>query len=90
MTAPMEATEVRSRLLTLLAAIAPDIDPANIDPTRELRDQFDFDSMDRLHFAMAISTEFRIDIPEPDYPQLGALQRACEYLQRRLEAGGGH
>lgn len=78
---------IRSRLLALLTDIAPDIDPATIDPTRELRDQVDFDSMDRLHFAVAISEAFHLDIPEEDYPKLGALQAACEYLQRRL--GGG-
>jgi acyl carrier protein len=78
---------IRSRLLALLTDIAPDIDPATIDPTRELRDQVDFDSMDRLHFAVAISEAFHLDIPEEDYPRLGALQAACEYVQRRL--GGG-
>jgi acyl carrier protein len=44
--------------------------------------------MDRLHFAMAISEEFHIDIPEQDYPRLGALQKACEYVQVKLSAGG--
>jgi acyl carrier protein len=78
---------VRSRLLALLTDIAPDIDPATIDPKRELRDQVDFDSMDRLHFAVAISEAFHLDIPEEDYPKLGALQAACEYVERRL--GGG-
>jgi len=88
MTTSMEETEVRTRVLALLTTIAPDIDPATVDPTRELRDQFDFDSMDRLHFAMAISEAFRIDIPEADYAQLGALQSACEYVQHRLTASG--
>ncbi len=84
----MEAQNVRARLLALLTAIAPDIDPATLDPARDVRDQVDFDSMDRLHFAMAISEEFHIDIPEQDYPQLGALQRACEYVQAKLGVGG--
>jgi len=87
MATTMQDDEIRSRLLVLLTDIAPDIDPAAIDPKRQLRDQVDFDSMDRLHFAVAISEAFRVDIPEQDYPQLGTLQTACEYLQRRL--GGG-
>jgi len=37
---------------------------------------------------MAISEEFHIDIPEQDYPRLGALQKACEYIQAKLSAGG--
>lgn len=85
----MEAKDVPARVLALLTAIAPDIDPATIDPTRALRHQVDFDSMDRLHFAMAISQEFHLDIPETDYAQLDALQGACEYVQHRLAAGGG-
>lgn len=76
--------EVRSRLLALLTDIAPDIDAATLDPRRELRDQVDFDSMDRLHFAVAISEAFHLDIPEQDYAQLGALQAACDYVRRRI------
>ncbi len=80
-------TELRQRIVTLLTAIAPDIDPADIDPALELRDQFDFDSMDRLHFAVAISQEFHIDIPESDYSRLGAVERACSYVAGKLQAG---
>ncbi len=83
MATTMQEKDVRSRVLALLTEIAPDIDPATIDPKRELRDQVDFDSMDRLHFAVAISEAFHLDIPEQDYAQLGALQTACEYVQRR-------
>jgi acyl carrier protein len=85
----MEAQDIRRRLTTLLTTIAPDIDPATLDPAQDVRDQVDFDSMDRLHFAMAISEEFHIDIPEQDYAQLGALQRACEYVEVKLSARGG-
>jgi len=84
----MEPQDIRRRLTELLTTIAPDIDPATLDPAQDVRDQVDFDSMDRLHFAMAISEEFHIDIPEQDYPRLGALQKACEYVQARLDAGG--
>ena len=84
----MEAQDIRSRLTALLTTIAPDIDPATLDLVQDVRDQVDFDSMDRLHFAMAISEEFHIDIPEQDYPRLGALQKACEYIQAKLSAGG--
>jgi len=80
----MEPKDLSSRVLTLLSAIAPDIEPASIDPNRDLRDQFDFDSMDSLHFATAISKEFGIDIDERDYVQLSGLRKACEYVQAKL------
>jgi len=82
----VKESEIRARMLELLSAVAPDIDPATIDPALELRDQFDFDSMDRLHFAVAVSEAFHIDIPEQDYPELAGLQRACEYVAKRLIA----
>jgi len=78
--------ELQQRILALLTSVAPDIDPAGVDPAQEFRDQFDFDSMDRLHFAVAICKEFAIDIPEQDYPQLGALGRTCDYVARLLQA----
>ena len=80
----MKDTEIRTRVLGLITSIAPDIDPATIDPALDLRDQFDFDSMDRLHLAAAISEAFHIEIPEQDYPQLSALQKACEYVAKKL------
>ena len=82
----MHTEDIRARLVELLTSVAPDIEPAQIDPLLELRDQFDFDSMDRLHFAAAISEAFHIDIPEEDYPQLGALQKACAYVAKKIPA----
>lgn len=80
----MKDTEIRARVLELITSIAPDVDPATIDPALDLHDQFDFDSMDRLHLATAISEAFHIDIPEEDYPQLSALQSACRYIGSKL------
>jgi acyl carrier protein len=84
----MDTNEIRTRVLALLTSVAPDIDPTTLDPQQDVRDQVDFDSMDRLHFAMAISEEFHIEIPEEDYPRLGALQKACEYVQQQVVAQG--
>ena len=80
----MNSDEIRSRLLGLLSRIAPDIDAATIDDELALRDQFDFDSMDTLHFMTAVSEGFAIDIPEPDYPQLAGLGGACRYVATKL------
>jgi len=80
----VETTEIRNKLLTLLAAIAPDIEPAAVDPDIALRDQFDFDSMDALHFATAISESFGIEIAQTDYPRLASLGAASEYVHGKL------
>ena len=79
----MAANDTRDKLLALLCEIAPDITPENVDPDRNLRDQFDFDSMDALHFATAISESFGIDIAETDYPRLANLRDAEAFVQER-------
>jgi acyl carrier protein len=84
--ATMPIRDVSDRLLALLTDVAPDIDPASVVPDRLLRDQFDFDSMDALHFATAISREFGFDVAEAEYAELTSLARACDYVQRKLAA----
>jgi acyl carrier protein len=80
----MQTGNVSDRLLALLTDVAPDIDPASVVPDRLLRDQFDFDSMDTLHFATAISREFGFDVAEAEYAELASLAGACDYVQRKL------
>ena len=82
----MQTRDVSDRLLALLTDVAPDIDPASVVPDRLLRDQFDFDSMDTLHFATAISREFGIDVAEAEYTDLASLAKACSYVERKLAA----
>ncbi|HJS88489.1 MAG TPA: acyl carrier protein [Steroidobacteraceae bacterium] len=82
----MDTNEIRAKLLSLLTAIAPDIDPATVDAARDLRDQFDFDSMDALHFATAVSESFGIAVAETDYPQLASLRGAGEFVAARIAA----
>jgi acyl carrier protein len=73
-----------SRVLRLLASVAPDVDPATVRPDVDFRDQFDFDSMDVFNFAAALHQSFGIDIPERDYRQLAGLAKCVAYLQGRL------
>ncbi len=80
----MELQDIRGKLLTLLTEIAPDVEPASVDPARNFRDQFDFDSMDTLHFATAISEAFQIPIAESDYQRLLSLRGAETFVQEVL------
>lgn len=77
---------LRQRILELLAGVAPDVDPATLNPGVEFREQFEFDSMDLFNFAAAVHQHFGIDIPEKDYRQLAALDRCMRYLRGRLAA----
>jgi acyl carrier protein len=82
------ATLVR-RLTELLVEVAPDVDPATVRADSEFRDQFDFDSMDQLHFAASVSREYGFDVPESDYAQLASLASAARYVQEQFAARGG-
>jgi acyl carrier protein len=76
---------LQTRILKLLTDVAPDVDQASLDPNVDFRDQFDFDSMDTLHFAIALNADFGIDIPEADYKQLRNLASCAAYVERALQ-----
>jgi acyl carrier protein len=80
----MQTPEIRAKVLALLTNIAPDVEPASVNPDLELRDQFDFDSMDALHFAAAISETFGIEVAQTDYPKLASLRGAAEFVASKL------
>ena len=74
--------ELKAKLLTLLTDVAPDVDPATVQANVDFREQFDFDSMDQLNFAIAIHKAFNIEIPEADYPKLASLDKCVSYIAR--------
>jgi acyl carrier protein len=81
----VNTSALSSRILQLLVQVAPDVDPSSVDPTLDFRQQFDFDSMDTLHFAIALHEEYSIDIPERDYKELRNLAACCAYVERSLQ-----
>jgi acyl carrier protein len=71
-------------VLAELKRIAPELEDADLAPTKPLREQVDLDSMDWLNFIVALHERFRVEIPESDYARLSTLEETVEYLQRRL------
>lgn len=82
----MTAHDEEQRVLQIFLDIAPDVDPAVLDRAVAFRDQFDFDSMDTLNFAIALHQAFAIEVPETDYRELASLNRTVAYVQRQLAA----
>jgi len=80
----MNREQLAKRLLQLVTSIAPDVDPASVVPGVDFRDQFDFDSMDTLNFAIALNRELGVEVPEADYGQLASLDKCLAYLLPRL------
>lgn len=76
----MTEAEIRTQVLKVLTTVAPDITAAEVKPEVRFRDQFDFDSMDFLNFAIGLHKDFAIEIPEADYPKLQTLAGAVAYV----------
>jgi acyl carrier protein len=80
----MTREELARRILGLLTEIAPDVEAPSVIPGIDFRDQFDFDSMDTLNFAIALHKELGVEVPESDYSQLASLDKCVAYLGSRL------
>jgi acyl carrier protein len=77
--------EIKALVLEELRHIAPEIDPGEIDPAIDLREQFDLDSMDILNLAVAIHEKTGVDIPEADYPEMVSLNGCVSYLRQKVK-----
>lgn len=76
--------DLRNTVLAALLEVAPDVDPGALDPHVAFRDQFDFDSMDHLNFAIALHSSLGVEIPEQDYARLGSLDGCVAYIAQAL------
>lgn len=81
----MTKEELQTTVLRLLGNITPEADLAHLNPTVNLRDQLDIDSMDFLNFVIALDQEFHVAVPETAYSQIATLQGCLAYLAQRLE-----
>ncbi|BCO34961.1 phosphopantetheine-binding protein [Mycobacterium heckeshornense] len=73
---------LRAEVLSVLTAIAPEVEPDEIRDDALLRDQVDLDSMDWLNFLLGIHKRLHVDIPETDYASLRTLNDVVSYVQQ--------
>ena len=66
----MTEAEIRATVLRVLHEIAPDVDPATLDPAASLREQADLDSFDFLNFMIELSGKLGVDFPESEFARL--------------------
>ena len=85
----MNRDELRAVLIEAVTEVAPDVDPAEIDPRADLAEQLDIDSMDFLNIVVAVHERTGIDIPERDYPKLATLEDAVGYLLAAQQRSAG-
>jgi len=81
----MNEDDIRKVLFEELGNIAPEMDLLNLDPSADLREALDIDSIDFLNFITAIHHRLGIEVPELDYPKLFTLDRAVSYLASKLK-----
>jgi acyl carrier protein len=80
--------ELRDAVLTSLGEIAPEADPATLNPATPIIDQLEIDSMDFLDFAVALSERTEVEVPERDYPDLASVDGCVAYLAARVQSAG--
>jgi acyl carrier protein len=80
----MKREDLAARVLALVTEIAPDVDPASVIAGVDFRDQFDFDSMDTLNFAIALHRELGVEVPEAEYSRLASLDKCVAYLADKV------
>ena len=79
----MTANEIRDVALRVLRAVAPESDPAKLDPKSSFRDELDLDSVDFMNFVVGLHAALGVDVPESDYAQLTSLDACVAYLAAR-------
>jgi acyl carrier protein len=82
----VNAKELEDRVLQLFLSIAADVDPQQLQRDVPFREQFDFDSMDTLNFAIGLHQAFGFEVPQTDYRELASLGSAVAYVNRQLRA----
>ena len=81
----MNVQDVKAGILSVLASVAPELEPELLVPDRPLRRQVDLDSMDWLNFLVGLHQTFGVDIPEADYVRLVTLDDIERYLVARSD-----
>jgi acyl carrier protein len=79
----MTPDEARQLFFEELGNIAPEWDPAAIDPQDDIREAMDIDSMDVLNLVIALHKRTGIDIPEVDYGKIITIESAVAYLSAK-------
>jgi acyl carrier protein len=79
----MNREDLRSHVLAALQQVAPEAELDQLNPTQDLRDQLDIDSMDVLNFAVALHRSLGVEIPDADASKLLTLDGCIDYLSKK-------
>ncbi|TVR66038.1 MAG: acyl carrier protein [Gemmatimonadales bacterium] len=71
-----------------LRHIAPEVELDQVDPTADLRDEIDLDSVDAMNLLVRLHESLGVEIPESDYSRIATLDGMVTYLEGRLAGEG--
>ncbi len=80
----MITLDMKQTIFEVLSTIAPEVDPSDVDPSANLQEELDIDSIDFLNFMMGLHEKTGVDIPEKDYAKVATLNDCISYLSTRL------
>ena len=84
MTPPPADREALGRLVRdTLTGVAPEVEPASLDPRAPLRGQVDLDSADWLEFLIRLHRATGVDIPDRVARTLTTLDHVVDHLAGR-------
>jgi acyl carrier protein len=86
----MTKEECKKLVLDIIADIAPAEDLSNIKSDVRLRDQLQLDSMDFFDIVMELRKQYRVQIPEEDYHNLGTMTGTVTYLTPLMKGLQAH
>lgn len=80
----MTEKELKNIVFIELKKIAPECDPAEVDPDENIREALDIDSYSFLQLLVGLSDSTGVDIAEADYQKVFTLGGMLRYLSARI------
>ncbi len=81
----MTRDDIAQAVIDIINDILPEGDCDGINPDERLRDQLDLDSMDFLDIVMELRKQYKVEVPEEDYPELASLTSCVNYLEPKMK-----
>ena len=81
----MTRDQIADAVKNIINDILPEGDCDSINADERLRDQLDLDSMDFLDIVMELRKQYKVEVPEEDYPELASLTSCVNYLEPKMK-----
>ncbi|MCD6654539.1 MAG: phosphopantetheine-binding protein [Sulfurovum sp.] len=80
----MSEEQIKESIINQIVLIAPDIDPDEILPDKNIQRSLEIDSFDFLKMLTALDVELGVAVPEADYGQVDTLNHMIAYFAKRI------